>query len=209
MLKDPIKEKRIFTFRAILAMLFIILLAIVLVSRVYYLQIVDYEHYTTLSDKNRMQLQSVAPTRGLIYDRNGMLLADNQPVFSVSIVKERVDDLDQTIADIGRVIELSDEQIKNFRKRLNNRRKPYEPTQLKSKLTEKEIAKLTDFKSMISLKNESDKPLNLMFFGGEPYTEKMIPYGPFIMNSEKEIAQAYNDYQNGKYGEIDYSKVRL
>ena len=143
MLKDPIKEKRIFTFRAILAMFFIIVLAVVLVSRVYYLQVVDYDHYTTLSDKNRMQLQSVAPTRGLIYDRNGVLLADNQPVFSVSIVKERVESLDQTIAQIGSIIELNEEQIKNFDKRLKNRRKPYEPVPLKSKLTEEEIAKLS------------------------------------------------------------------
>ncbi|UZE95522.1 penicillin-binding protein 2 [Alkalimarinus alittae] len=123
-------------------MLFIILLAAVLVSRVYYLQVVDYDHYTTLSDKNRMQLQSVAPTRGLIYDRNGILLADNQPVFSVSIVKERVDDLEQTIAKIGNIIELSDDQIKNFDRRLKNRRKPYDPVPLKSKLTESEIARL-------------------------------------------------------------------
>lgn len=143
MLKDPIREKRIFTFRAILAMLLIIVMAAVLVSRVYYLQVVDYDHYTTLSDKNRMQLQSVAPTRGLIYDRNGVLLADNQPVFSVSIVKERVDDLEQTIAKIGSIIELTDEQIKNFDKRLSNRRKPYEPVPLKSKLTEREIARLS------------------------------------------------------------------
>ncbi|MFD2229326.1 penicillin-binding protein 2 [Alkalimarinus sediminis] len=143
MLKDPIREKRIFTFRAILAMLLIIVMASVLVVRVYYLQVVDYEHYTTLSDKNRMQLQSVAPTRGLIYDRNGILLADNQPVFSVSIVKERVEDLEKTIAKIGSIIELSDEQIKRFDKRLNNRRKPYEPVPLKSKLSEREIARLS------------------------------------------------------------------
>lgn len=142
MFKDPAREKRIFTFRAILAMLCIVMMASVLLFRVYYLQIVDFEHYTTLSDKNRMQLQSVAPTRGLIYDRNGVLLADNQPVFSVSIVKERVDDLDQTIAKIGHIITLSDGQIESFNKRLRNRRKPYEPVPLKSKLTENEIAKL-------------------------------------------------------------------
>ncbi len=124
-------------------MLLILVMATVLVVRVYYLQIVDYEHYTTLSDKNRMQLQSIAPTRGLIYDRNGVLLADNQPVFSVSIVKERVVDLDQTVAQVGRIIELSDEQISSFEKNLSNRRKPYEPVPLKSKLTEEEIARLS------------------------------------------------------------------
>ncbi len=143
MLKDPIREKRIFTFRAVLAMFFILVMAIGLLVRIYYLQIVDFDHYTTLSDKNRMQLQSVAPTRGLIYDRNGILLADNRPVFSVSIVKERVVDLEQTIEQIGQIIDLSEDQIKSFEKRLKNRRKPYEPVPLKSKLTEEEIAKLS------------------------------------------------------------------
>ena len=143
MLKDPIREKQIFTFRAVLAMLIILCVAAGLLTRIYYLQAVDFEHYTTLSDKNRMQLQSVVPTRGLIYDRNGILLADNQPIFSVSIVKERSLDLEETIAKIGSIIELSDEQIKRFKKRLENRRKPYEPVPLKSKLSEVEIAQLS------------------------------------------------------------------
>ncbi len=143
MLKDPIREKQIFTFRAVLAMFCILIIAAGLLTRIYYLQAVDFEHYTTLSDKNRMQLQSVVPTRGLIYDRNNVLLADNQPIFSVSIVKERSPDLEQTIAQIGAIVELTDEQIKRFKKRLKNRRKPYESVPLKSKLTEVEIARLS------------------------------------------------------------------
>jgi len=142
-LKDPVREKQIFTFRAVLAMFFILIMAAGLLTRIYYLQAVDFEHYTTLSDKNRMQLQSVVPTRGLIYDRNDVLLADNQPVFSVSIVKERSPDLEQTIAQVGSIIELTEEQVKRFRKRLKNRRKPYEPVPLKSKLSEEEIARLS------------------------------------------------------------------
>lgn len=143
MLKDPIREKNIFTFRAVMAMFFILIMATGLLTRIYYLQVVDFEHYTTLSDKNRMQLQSVVPTRGLIYDRNGILLADNQPVFSVSVVKERSPDIEQTIEQIGSIIELTEEQIKRFKKRLGSRRKPYEPVPLKSKLTEEEIARLS------------------------------------------------------------------
>lgn len=76
-------------------------------------------------------------------------------------------------------------------------------------ISEKEIAELTDFGSTITLKNESDKTIDVMVFGGKPYNEPMIAYGPFIMNSEQEIAMAYRDYQHKKYGEIDYSSVKI
>lgn len=76
-------------------------------------------------------------------------------------------------------------------------------------VSEKKIAELTDFNRTINFKNEGENTIDFMFFGGESYIEKMIPYGPFIMNSEREIAQAYNDYQKGEYGEIDYSKVKI
>ena len=58
----------------------------------YQLQIVEHEIYTTLSDKNRVQVQSVPPPRGLVYDRNNLLLAENRPVFSLTIVPERIVD---------------------------------------------------------------------------------------------------------------------
>lgn len=141
-IKDPLREKRIFAFRAFLSVVVVILLAAVLLSRFYYLQIDQHEVYQTISDKNRMQLQSVPPTRGLIFDRNGELLADNQPVFSVALVKERVVDMDSTINRISELVPLSDDDVGSFRKRLQSGRRPYDSTILKSKLTEEEIARL-------------------------------------------------------------------
>ena len=97
-LKDANNEKRIFAIRSLIACVFILALTSVLLFRLYHLQIVNYRHFQTLSDKNRMQLQSIAPNRGLIYDRNGVLLADNQPVFSVTLIPEYIEDIDATIA---------------------------------------------------------------------------------------------------------------
>lgn len=77
------------------------------------------------------------------------------------------------------------------------------------KVSQKEIAELSDFENTVSLKNEGDSPIDVMFFGGEPYAEPMVSYGPFILNSQKEIAAAYTDFQKGKYGQIDYSTVKL
>jgi penicillin-binding protein 2 len=141
-LKDSNREKRIFAFRSLVALIFVAIMSIALVVRLYDLQLVNTEHFRTLSDKNRMQLQSIPPNRGLIYDRNGVLLADNRPVFSVSLVTERVDDRDSTIQRLSEVIVISNEQIERFNKRLKRARRPYQPVVLKSQLSEEEIARI-------------------------------------------------------------------
>lgn len=141
-LKDHHRERRIFIGRALLAALICLLLVAVLAARYYYLQVTQHEIYKTLSDKNRMQLQSIPPNRGLIYDRKGRLLAENQPTFTLNIVRERVPDLEQTLLDIGELIELDEESLESFHKRLKQKRRPYESVALKSRLTEDEIARV-------------------------------------------------------------------
>ncbi len=75
-------------------------------------------------------------------------------------------------------------------------------------LQEKELAKLEDFGKTIEIQNKSDQQMEFIFIGGEVYPETMVSYGPFIMNSKRDIQIAYDDYQRGKYGKIDYSKVK-
>lgn len=140
--KDPNREKRIYAFRSIIALVFVFGLTFALGLRLYQLQLVNHEHFQTLSDKNRMQLQSIAPIRGLIYDRNGVLLADNQPVFSVAIVPELIGDLDDALGKVQSIISISPEQIKRFKKRLRRSRRPFQSVILKSKLSEQEIARM-------------------------------------------------------------------
>ena len=110
--------------------------------RLFHLQLMNYEHFQTLSDKNRMQLQPIAPNRGLIYDRNGVLLADNKPIFSIAIIPEYIKDIDESIANIQAIIGISPEHIKRFKKRLQRSRRPYQSVILKSKLNEQEIARI-------------------------------------------------------------------
>jgi penicillin-binding protein 2 len=142
-LKDHRREKRIFVARSVLAAVIVGLLAAVLLARYHYLQIQQYDVFQTLSDKNRMQLQSVVPTRGLIFDRHGRLLAENQPTFALTIVKERVADLPGMIEELKHVVTLDDEALESFYKRLKQRRRPYESVPLKVKLTEDEIARIS------------------------------------------------------------------
>jgi penicillin-binding protein 2 len=141
-LKDANREKQIYAFRSVLAVFFVLGLTAALIIRLHHLQLVNHEHFKTLSDKNRMQLQPIAPNRGLIYDRNGALLADNKPIFSVVIIPEYSKNIDESIASIQGIINITPEHIKRFKKRILRSRRPYQPVILKSKLDEKEIARI-------------------------------------------------------------------
>lgn len=139
-LKDHRIESRLFGSRILIAFLMVIGLFTILIYRFYTLQIVHFQDYATRADSNRIQFQAVPPTRGLIYDRNGILLADNRPSYTLSLVKERVKDLDGTLALISSIIDVSEDDRNLFLKGLKQRRRPYESVPLRYRLTEEEIA---------------------------------------------------------------------
>lgn len=141
-LKDYSQESRTFSARTIIALLIVGVLLLVLLGRMYYLQVMQYERYSALSDDNRVQLQPVAPTRGLIYDRNGVLLADNRASYSVTLLKEEIKDLDSTLLELTQLLKLTDKEIERFKKRLRQRRRPYQSVPLRFRLNEQEIAEL-------------------------------------------------------------------
>ena len=120
-LKDHTWESRIFFSRIVVCFGVLVILMLLLVARFFYLQILQHDIYATLSDKNRIQIQPLAPVRGLIYDRNGELLADNIPSFNLTIAPERVADLDQTLAHLGSILSLTEEDILGFKSRVKRR----------------------------------------------------------------------------------------
>jgi penicillin-binding protein 2 len=140
--RDRMAEQRLFRSRAIFMTIFIFILLCVLGSRIAFLQIVEHEKYKDLSENNRIQLRPIAPTRGLIFDRNGILLAENIPSYSLTLVKERINNLDETLAYLRTLLDISERDEEQFRKRLKYSRRPYEPVVVKYKLDEKEIAKV-------------------------------------------------------------------
>lgn len=142
-LKDHQKERRTFTHRALFSFGVVVVLLGVLVARMTYLQVIKHDLYNTLSDRNRMQLQPVAPNRGLIYDRNGTLLADNRPSHNLTLLKEQVVDLEKTLQQLNELISISDRDIEQFTKRLSQRRRPFESVPLRFRLTEEEIARIS------------------------------------------------------------------
>ena len=138
---DTGREQRLFAARAVIVFLIFLALVLTLLVRLVQLQVIEYGSYATRADENRIQVQPLPPDRGLIFDRNGVLLADNRPVRSLALVAERIDDLDAVIAELGQHVELDGADIEAFRRRLK-RRRPYEPVALKVALTEAEVARI-------------------------------------------------------------------
>lgn len=144
-LKNVQQEKRIFRSRVYFAIGFVIFFLLLLLSRYAYLQIVHYEQFKDASDKNRIRLQPISPARGYIYDRNGILLADNYPVFTATLSKADVEDIEDTVTRLKNVIELTDEDIDRFSSRLKTAKKTERVT-LKLNLTETDIARFSEVK---------------------------------------------------------------
>lgn len=140
-LKDPTRERILYRRRFLVASALMVAMLGVIVGRYFFLQVIKHETYKTQSDRNRIQLQPIAPKRGLIFDRNGVLLAENIPSYSLVLIKERVPDLDETLSELAALIAVDDDDIRKFKKRLRHRR-PYQAVPLKFRLTEEEIARL-------------------------------------------------------------------
>jgi penicillin-binding protein 2 len=141
-LKDELYERQLVRSRLGLLGFVIFLLFALLVLRYHYLQIDQFERFATLSEENRVHLRSVAPTRGLIYDVNGVLLAENLPSYTLSIVPERAGDVETLIARLDELLGLSAIERERFYQEWGNYRRPYEAIPLRFRLTEKELALL-------------------------------------------------------------------
>lgn len=135
-------EQHLFRVRAITLSLFIIAFMAALVWRMAFLQIDLHEKYRNLSENNRLQLRPIPPNRGLIYDRNGVLLAENIPSYNLTMVRERVVDLDQTIEFLTDLIQLTEREQEQLQQRLRQRRRPYEPFVIRHRMQEEDIAKI-------------------------------------------------------------------
>jgi len=139
-IKDYLRESRLFTQRAVIAGLIVVLLLASLILRLAHLQITGHEHFTTLSRENRVKLVPLPPTRGLIYDRNGVILAQNLPTHSLEIIPEQVEEMAKTLEELGRIIDISEEDLKRFQKRRKQRRR-FDSIPIRVRLSDEEVAR--------------------------------------------------------------------
>ncbi|MDT0594516.1 penicillin-binding protein 2 [Glaciecola petra] len=138
-IRDHSAEANLFSRRAFVAVLFVIMLMSLILANLYSLQVTQHEKYQTQSNGNRIKVLPVAPNRGLIYDRNGVILAENRPVFSLEVIPEQVDDLEQLLADLTELMSITEAELLNFHKERKRQRR-FKPIALRKQLTPDDVA---------------------------------------------------------------------
>jgi len=141
-LKDTAKEIQLFINRAIIMWLLIVTCFGIIITRLVYLQVIEHDKYTTLSENNRIRQTPIPPTRGLIYDRNGVLLATNRATHTLEIYPRETDDIEKLFTDLQAVINISEDDIKRFH-RLKKHKRRFEPVPLRFHLNEEEVARFS------------------------------------------------------------------
>jgi penicillin-binding protein 2 len=198
LIRDYQSESRLFYSRAVVAFIAIVILIGVLIANLYNLQVVHFQDYKTRSNDNRIKILPIAPNRGLIYDRNGVLLAENRPIFNLEITPEKVRHLDQTIAQLQQIVHISPEKIAAFTKELRQSRR-FNAIPLLTQLTPEQVAKIS---------------VNQYKFPGVSVTaslKRYYPFGPILTHvlgyvsriNDKDIARLTKEGR-----ETDYQATR-
>ncbi|MGM0633221.1 MAG: penicillin-binding protein 2 [Pseudomonadota bacterium] len=137
------QEVAVFRRRLLVAALLMLLMLLGLLVWMINIQLFNHDYYSSRSDGNRLHSQYVAPTRGLIYDRQGRLLADNRPNFNLTVIPEQAgENLEPSLERLREIITLSDEDIEQFRQRRGRRSVPYSSVPVRFRLSEEEIARV-------------------------------------------------------------------
>ena len=134
-IKDYVRETNLIQSRLVISSIVVVTLCLLLVGRLYYLQIEQYSHYATLSQENRISFVPIPPARGQIFDRNSKVLAENLPTYTLEVVPDNIADMEASLDRIARLVELSDADIERFETALRVR-PGFEIRTLKSGLTD-------------------------------------------------------------------------
>lgn len=136
-----INSEKLFHNRFNILLVILSILAILLISRLYFLQVISYDHFETLSETNRIKYIQTPPRRGIIYDRNNIVLADNSSLYSVVIDTKEARDIERIINAVDEQIILTKKEIELFYKK-KSKYSHYNSVTLKDSLTEEEVAKV-------------------------------------------------------------------
>ncbi|AIF98829.1 penicillin-binding protein 2 [Alteromonas australica] len=138
-IRDHSAEANLFARRATVAFFIVVCMLGIVLNNLYSLQVEQYDDYQTRSNGNRIKVLPVAPNRGLIFDRNGVLLAENRPVFSLEITPEETNDLDDTLSRLSTLMAITDDERENFESKLKGQRR-FKPIAIRTKLSEEDVA---------------------------------------------------------------------
>ncbi|MFP3013265.1 MAG: peptidoglycan DD-transpeptidase MrdA [Arsenophonus sp.] len=222
--RDYAAEYTIFIRRTLIAFIIIVILVSILIANLYHLQIVRHEDYQTRSNDNRIKLVPIPPNRGIIYDRNGIPLALNREFYQLEIIPEKISNLTELLTQLRDVVDLTDDDILNFKKE-RKRSRCFTSIPLKTSLDEVQIARFA---------------VNQYRFPGievKSYQRRYYPYGSTLTHvigyvakiNNKDIERLENDgliknyiathdigklgieryYENILHGKTGYEEVEI
>ena len=192
--RDYSAEQKLFVKRAAIALVGVFLLLSILIVNMCHLQIVKYDDYRTRSNQNRIKLVPIAPSRGMIYDRNGTALALNRTIYQAEILPAKVGNLKQTLAALQPVLSLTDEELVTFEKERKLARR-FAPVVIKNELNDEQIARFA---------------VNQYRFPGveiKGYQRRYYPYGPSLTHivgyvskiNDRDMARLNREQKAGNY----------
>jgi len=192
-LKNVEQELGRFRTRLVAAAAFVLFAFSLLTARLVYLQIYRHEELSTQAENNRIAVVPIVPNRGLIVDRNGVVLANNYSAYTLEITPTKVEDLDATIDQVSQVIEVQPRDRKRF-KRLMEETKSFESLPIRTKLTDEEVARFTAQRFRFT-----GVDIKARLFRNYPYGDlasHLIGYIGRINTSEKETLDDSDDEAN-------------
>ncbi len=208
-LKDAIAESRLFLNRAIVAFFLVFVGLLVLAGRAFVLQVVKHQDFSTLSDRNRISLIAEAPVRGLIYDRNGVILADNQSLYSLDIIPDKVKNMDETLEQLQQLFQIEQEKMDDFRERLKVTRR------FKKRVLLNNISELNRAKFAVNRYRFPGVSIEARLVRYYPFAEKMVHFLGYVgrINDRELKSIRGNNYRAtrhiGKVGLEKFYEKRL
>lgn len=139
-IKDVFLENRIFLSRTVIMFVAMLFLLLGLIVRLVYLQVSGHDKYHSMATNNRIKVASIPPTRGIIYDKKGRILAENLPSYSLEIIPEQIKDMSNTLLRLQKVLNISDEKMNAFHKH-SKRYRRFDSIPLLLKLSAEDVAK--------------------------------------------------------------------
>ena len=141
-IRDHSAESALVMHRTIVVFIAILFAIGILITNLYYLQISSFNNYKTRSNDNRISIQTINPNRGLIYDRNGVVLAENQSIYSLQVIVKNTKTLQDDIKRLTSLLSLTDTELLNFKNNNRNSRS-FKPITIRDQLTPEDVAKFT------------------------------------------------------------------
>ena len=157
-------EEKLFVRRALVAFALVVICFIILGVNLYRIQVEQHSYYQTRSNENDIKMIPIAPTRGLIYDRNGIPLVRNVTWYDILITPYKIDNMQETLKELTPMVNLTPEEIDTFEHELKQNSR-YKPVELKGELTDEQVARFS---------------VNQFRFSGvtiDTYEDREYPYG--------------------------------